>query len=555
MDRYLLNNNSPKIEQPENINIKLKPHQLTSLYKMLMLDQSCSLVYDDLDINSNIGIFGDLAGYGKTITFLSLIDCMKNKELTFTEKSFSYSSYGYGMSIYKKKSTKKFINTSLIVVPNNVINHWIDHINKYTKLNYEVVEDDLISKIIVDDYDVIVCPASNYNDFIFKNNEYCWNRVAFDEADSINIPNTRYVKTRFLWLITATYENIYRRYNRGFLKDIIYAKNKQAFSGYYPIVIKGEDKFVKKSFNIIEPNIKYIECITPSYLNVIQNHISNKTLELINAGDINGAIVSLGGNIDTDRNIIKLVTRNINNNITIITSKIETLSSLDITDIERENREKVLKDKLEILNYRKKSLEENIQNVSTTDCIICYNILVNPTIIPCCKNIFCGLCLLKWFKERQTCPVCRDKIKLNELNTISEEKTNEKTDKKCKINTIINIIKGKKGKFIIFSGYDFIFNKIGNRLKDENIIYGKFNTDKKTINTLEMFKKDEINVILLNSHNNGAGLEIPEATDIILVHEFKEDVEKQAIARAQRPGRKSQLNVWKLKYDNEYIKI
>ena len=65
-------------------------------------------------------------------------------------------------------------------------------------------------------------------------------------------------------------------------------------------------------------------------------------------------------------------------------------------------------------------------------------------------------------------------------------------------------------------------------------------------------RENELSVILLDAEYNGAGIEIPQATDMILYHQMRKSLETQAVARAQRPGRKGRLVVWKLKYKHEY---
>ena len=74
---------SPQANQPSNISLQLKPHQLASLYKMIDLDTNCALHIEDFKINSNIGILADLAGYGKTLTFLALIESLKDVDAKF----------------------------------------------------------------------------------------------------------------------------------------------------------------------------------------------------------------------------------------------------------------------------------------------------------------------------------------------------------------------------------------------------------------------------------------------------------------------------------------
>jgi SNF2 family DNA or RNA helicase len=62
-----------------------------------------------------------------------------------------------------------------------------------------------------------------------------------------------------------------------------------------------------------------------------------------------------------------------------------------------------------------------------------------------------------------------------------------------------------------------------------------------------------IQIILLNSQFNGAGLDLHEANHVILFHEMNAGLELQTISRAQRPGRNTQLQVWKLAYSYEFL--
>ena len=59
-----LNENSPTILQPKDINILLKNHQLASVYKALDIEKFHILPY---------GIMNDKPGSGKTYTILALI--------------------------------------------------------------------------------------------------------------------------------------------------------------------------------------------------------------------------------------------------------------------------------------------------------------------------------------------------------------------------------------------------------------------------------------------------------------------------------------------------
>jgi len=58
-----------------------------------------------------------------------------------------------------------------------------------------------------------------------------------------------------------------------------------------------------------------------------------------------------------------------------------------------------------------------------------------------------------------------------------------------------------------------------------------------------MFKDGKLKVIFLNSSFDGAGLNLQEATDIILYHDMPPHTQSQIIGRANRIGRQLPLHV------------
>jgi SNF2 family DNA or RNA helicase len=114
-----------------------------------------------------------------------------------------------------------------------------------------------------------------------------------------------------------------------------------------------------------------------------------------------------------------------------------------------------------------------------------------------------------------------------------------------KAEKIVDIIKNnKKGKFLIFSDHDGSFTTIKTMLNENNINCEQIRGNSKNIEKrLSSFKNDENNVIFLNSRHNGAGINLQEATDIILYHNMADGIKQQLIGRANRIGRINTLNV------------
>ena len=69
--------------------------------------------------------------------------------------------------------------------------------------------------------------------------------------------------------------------------------------------------------------------------------------------------------------------------------------------------------------------------------------------------------------------------------------------------------------------------------------------------TIDRYKEGNTQILLVNTHHFGSGLNLENTTDLILFHKFDTEIEKQVIGRAQRYGRKEPLNVHYLLYENE----
>ena len=71
--------------------------------------------------------------------------------------------------------------------------------------------------------------------------------------------------------------------------------------------------------------------------------------------------------------------------------------------------------------------------------------------------------------------------------------------------------------------------------------------------TLKSFQKGDTNVLLLNSIQAGAGLNITAATHVILLHAMTHEEEKQILGRAYRLGRTEPLDVIRLLHPDEMV--
>jgi SNF2 family DNA or RNA helicase len=272
---------------------------------------------------------------------------------------------------------------------------------------------------------------------------------------------------------------------------------------------------------------------------------------MIAGGNIEGAVAALGGK--KTENILELVKKDNLKALAKIEEDIIIYRDIKVCDKKLEIATK----EMERIKTQLVQLETRFESMLKDVCSICTNKLKCPIMEPFCQNLFCGECLLTWLQKKQSCPLCRANIDTTELIYLGEYKNEEKEleikeKRYTALEKIIDILSNKKdGKFIIFSAYDASFKPICRVLKEADINFSLVIGNRKTREqSIEKFKNGDANVIFLNSNFNGAGINLQEASDIILYHEMPTSTQNQIIGRANRIGRVNSLHVHHLQIDD-----
>ena len=601
-----LDENSPSIKQSSLINIQLKPHQLVCLSKAYKMEKTGCINYNidsskhndiyntcldgSYKINTNIGIIGDIVGYGKTLTALSIVASCKLNDIYLNnlyEKSYisnqNYSYFSYSTSNNKIKQFNKIIDTTLIIVPRGpVYIQWVKTLKQDTNLKFIAIENlNFIKKNLPNpddnirnndiynffsEYDVVLIKNTTFDVLLkyYNNNSYNynyltrWKRIMIDEAHDLVklLPLLHYY---FLWLISGTYEELLYsiRSQNSLLYDI-----RQIFNDIKNIklmLIKCKKEFVRNSFKLPIPEEKYYLCKMPINFLAIKDYVNNSIIDKLNANDINGAIKELGGKTESEENIVELITKDLYNDIENKKRELEYVSDLVINDDVKLSKINKINNEINNLNEKYNSLKNRVSELSNKTCSICMDILDKPIILKCTHS-FCGLCIFNCIKNNKSnCPECRANINIDDMIAIDNNKNeidkNNTTKILSKIDTLIEIIKSKpNGKFLIFSKYENCFINIIDNIISNNITYAelKGNTSH-MMNILNDFKNSKIQCILLNTLHAGSGIDISFATDVIIYHSMGL-YKVQAIGRAQRVGRNEKLYIHNLCYEQEYNK-
>jgi hypothetical protein len=549
--------NQNLVSQPETLKIPLYPHQLASVYMMEKIERekfreitshnTTQTVYTKFAINA------DITGYGKSLSMIALL--IRDKMEWNLSEMFSHDERVYSTEMIEIRRTTRFFRlpTTLLLVSPSLLKQWLKEFENSNLKVAEVSRKATAQKLAVADYDVVIVTPSYYNILTARFPDFAWKRFIIDEPNQTRVSAMHEIIAGFYWCISATPQLIYNTFASNRLRSNFMSKliSDNAFIFNHKlssILVKNPDEFVKSSFEMPQTVYKTYRCFSLIH-GAINGIVNNRILKMIEVGNIQGAISSLGGK-QTD-NIIDLVLRNKKLELEEIQSKIRIWRLRNDSEkinewIEKETQ--ILRE-IQILN-------ERFENILNENCVICYEKINEPVMEPTCQNVFCGKCIFTWLQSHRNCPMCRANINpqtLTYINVENKKFIETQPRERSKEDVIASILSEKpNGKFIIFSESDTTFDTIRRVLEQNKILFGEIKgTVDRRSNLIARFRDGNLPVLFLNSQYNGAGINLQNATDIILYHKMPETLNIQIIGRANRIGRKESLVVHQLLYENE----
>lgn len=552
------------IEQPDFIfdkdgkKIELYQHQLKSIYEMEKLEnnkkrtfiQRVSFQQNDselhkreeieIEIKTNVGFFADLPGYGKTISMCALIARdfkrnIKNWNLNVPYVKESNMSLSDGVVIKKRRTLKK-LNNVVVVCSSNLVHQWIIELERCNLSYYKIARTKNVENLNVDNcgnYNVILISSNFFHLFLKKFLNYVFRRFVLDELMDNKIKNMKdmEINADFYWLISATIYN-----NKGFAnRSVFFTKLiPHDFRYFEYITVKNDDNLIKESVKLPKPKfITYYYKSNFAY-KALNGLVTGTVQKLLHNGNIDEAMSIL--QCKPEENIFEAVIRNFENKIQNLTSMPQ---NLQITR------------RLNELTNQRNILKERLQESIDSDCAICLSQTVKPVITPCCYQTFCSVCLLTHLTSKTNCPYCRSQIETTNLIYQSEKSSksnNEKmlfSQKQTAINVIESILKDSNRRILFFSEYDSIYDSL--KVKLDNIKIRELKGLQITREKILMdFREGNIDILYLNSIANSSGLNLIEATDIIIYHKMDNTIKDQIIGRAIRIGSKKQITIHQL---------
>ena len=558
-------------ETPVDFKKPLKEHQLKVLKRMTELETRKTLVIGSKTYKTNFGILCDKVGSGKSIMLLSTI--VNNKILTSETLSNTLFVSTY-QPLNVLITTPQVVNShpsNVIVVPKYILSQWQIYIEDFTNLSQRRISTRAELENFTAQPDIILVTHSMYNSFANKFQNKYFSRIIFDEVDTIKIPSCAIINAHFYWFVSASLQNLLycNIKHTGFIKNTLSSFLHKDVEYFF---VKNNDKVVDLSLQLPEPIINIIKCKNNNILNIVGNAITNEAKLMISAGDINGAINELNiFGCDND-NIIEVISFNLIKKLENEKLRLETKKVMNYSNETEKN--KSIEHSQNIINEIEQKIALIQDRINSTDLDpISYEEIQYPVITKCCQNKFEFTTLIEYIdlqnkkKKKVECPMCR-KIGLNQNDLVyiksptdtisqpiqvSQEYKFELNDKYANLDFLLKNKINPTSKILIMSEFDKSFSDpLINVLEKYYLKYMAINTPYVPVNTIiNKYKNNEISVLLMNARNYGAGINLETTDHIIILHKMNLELEKQVIGRAQRLGRHTTLQVWKLYHSNE----
>ncbi|KAG8583488.1 hypothetical protein GDO81_008442 [Engystomops pustulosus] len=245
-----------------------------------------------------------------------------------------------------------------------------------------------------------------------------------------------------------------------------------------------------------------------------------------------------------------------------------------------QNRVKLLNDKavaksqlqkklgqLLYLTNLEKSQDKTSGGVNPEPCPICSRNLGKQWAVLTCGHCFCNECVaiiveqysVGTRKSSIKCAICRQTTSHKEISYVfTTEASNEEKDIPVKgshstkveavVRTLMKIQSlDPSAKSLVFSTWQDVLDIIAKALQDNGMVFSQINGIQRFQENLSAFKYDpKINILLLPLHTGSNGLNIIEATNVLLVEPILNPAhELQAIGRVHRIGQKKATIVHK----------
>ena len=479
---------------------------------------------------------------------------------------------------------------NVIVVPQNICEQWQEEIGKFTgtflkTMNLTEFADmtDLdIKPQSITQYDVVLTIPSYFSflaDFCSRNN-ITPKRVIIDEADTIASMVSRKIPGTMTWFVSSTIDRLPES-TGGMVqvgkcvegvedKDTTAPESsalrtqhgwmlKAEETGTYEVparllrsgerICRCEPEWVLESFAIPKASIRRV-CVSNVIIDVVAcltfaKLLKPKCLEAANARDFR----HIAGSVESEFDILPKLIKRLENQRDDADARLRGLRK-------RMHMEQRIAEEEATLDNNVKGLalvREQAKNFLL--CQVTFEQLALPdrSSAPVDRCLMCVDCQAGYSTHPgEACLSCGSHKDLEVRVPGEPAKAMSKADEIVKI--VRSLTKdGTKPRIIIFAKYTQSFAEIVRKVKQTGLSVEEADagTVKAAGSMIRKFRTGELDVLLAQSNLFCSGMNLPEVTDVFFLHAVHAYSTKQIAGRAQRPGRKEPVRIWKLLHDNE----
>ncbi len=586
-----------------------------------------------LTVHSNIGILANKVGTGKSLIVIGLIQSGIHVEeyepnayirktcynamptlpraisdiIADYAQSYSFQAMTYSRPLKhnifdthacRRKPTDVYVRSSLIVVPHSLFRQWKNMLSRTNmKVKYIGSKRDIdfskadIKSGYFDQFDAVLCNVNKLAGvygatfvqfcslWTTDNDEVVWSRVFVDEADTIDSRYIPYLRSHFIWLITATYDRLARPKNNHFIRYICDTlKTKIVPSGSEhsgclldAMTIKCGEKFINKYLPI--PSLEYTyKCFKDNLLHTFFKHANVQGLNAaLNSNDYMGAFYCIVARHEIYKlQFVVFDTQNkkkvkklkqpvfgdaINKLIIFYFAKLLYQLIKAACLFSRTNRKKkkmnIVRRYRDIIDTFRYCESFILRNGLCIYCLAHYALSITEECFLCdaCKaeTGFISFNFKQIFAEyikfanslpsvlQRIAPPTVRKYPIDDIPKImkSVDSDNEK------VSYIINDLRRKADKrILVFTDNYYLINTLTRELIKSDIkfyvVKGNHNVINKRISD---YNSKKTQVLLLNMKFFGSGLDLLCTDEIYIFNDMSEQTETQVIGRANRYGR------------------
>jgi hypothetical protein len=503
------------------------------------------------------------------------------------------------------------LNTTIIVTPVQSLIPWLE-CSKDASMNIKIISTNKdLNNLTNTNYDVIIVTTNIWNNFVINPlivDKYIA-RLILDDIHLFNVTNARYIKFKFVWMLTEYMEDLLYYVWNNYIWDANFANN-------CITIFDTKAKFM----SMIEESKNFDSShMTDDYINSFANDIELIKLNLSYLLK-NNKIWNINKYYNTPLNIFKYSREQIKSFNTFKIKRgffTDLLNGFVQTSFESESYNHILyyknysysmfninvelvncimefspesvdifikRDLSNILNGDVKtlnryfdcysdisSLKQSNTFISDTGyyniderlshnlgCPICYESITDDMIITgCCKHVFHHKCLLSCFKNNIVCPMCRAIVPMNKSYVVNEHFINVvKTP--TQIEVLINLLKSDMTKRILIVDSIHYINILTYKIK--TFTHGQVDAYLLSENVKEIYKlydaknsdKKVAMVCMTHCINKYKSLDLGDI-DTLILYNNENAVVSDLLPQLMSPKRTQDLNIYYLNIDINLI--